>query len=60
VALNPYFNKFKNLPEQNLVEDLTIEAIKIHGMEIYYLPRSMIHKDDFLEKHHILGFLLSK
>ncbi len=47
MALNPYFNKFKNLPEQNLVEDLTIEAIKIHGMEIYYLPRSMIHKDDF-------------
>ena len=47
MALNPYFNKFKNLPEQNLIEDLTIEAIKIHGMEIYYLPRTMIRKDDF-------------
>jgi hypothetical protein len=47
VALNPYFNKFKNLPEQNLIEDLTVEAIKIHGMEIFYLPRNMIHKDDF-------------
>jgi len=47
VALNPYFNKFKNQPEQNLIEDLTVEAIKIHGMEIYYLPRSMIHRDDF-------------
>jgi len=47
VALNPYFNKFKNLPEQNLIEDLTIEAIKIHGMELYYLPREMIRKDDF-------------
>jgi hypothetical protein len=47
VALNPYFNKFKNLPEQNLIEDLTIEAIKIHGMELYYLPRSMINRDDF-------------
>jgi len=47
VALNPYFNKFKNLPEQNLIEDLTVEAIKIHGMEIYYLPRKMIHRDDF-------------
>jgi hypothetical protein len=47
VALNPYFNKFKNLPEQNLIEDLTIEAIKIHGMELYYLPRSMVHRDDF-------------
>jgi hypothetical protein len=47
VALNPYFNKFKNLPEQNLIEDLTIEAIKIHGMEMYYLPREMIRRDDF-------------
>jgi len=47
VALNPYFNKFKNLPEQNLIEDLTIEAIKIHGMEMFYLPREMIRKDDF-------------
>lgn len=47
MALNPYFNKFKNLPEQNLIEDLTIEAIKIHGMELYYLPRTMIRKDDF-------------
>jgi hypothetical protein len=47
VALNPYFNKFKNLPEQNLIEDLTVEAIKIHGMEIYYLPRTMVHRDDF-------------
>ena len=47
MALNPYFNKFKNLPEQNLIEDLTIEAIKIHGMEMYYLPREMIRRDDF-------------
>lgn len=47
MALNPYFNKFKNQPEQNLIEALTIEAIKIHGMEMYYLPRSMVHRDDF-------------
>ena len=47
MAVNPYFNKFKNLPEQNLVEDLTIEAIKIHGMEMYYIPRTMVHRDDF-------------
>lgn len=46
MALNPYFNKFNNLPEQNLIEDLTIEAIKIHGIEMYYIPRTMLHKDD--------------
>jgi hypothetical protein len=47
MAVNPYFNKFKNLSEQNLVEDLTIEAIKIHGIEMYYIPRTMVYKDDF-------------
>jgi len=47
MAINPYFNKFNNRSEQNLVEDLTIEAIKIHGIEMYYIPRTMVHKDDF-------------
>lgn len=47
MAVNPYFNKFNNLPEQNLIEALTIEAIKIHGMEMYYLPRTMVRRDDF-------------
>jgi hypothetical protein len=46
MAVNPYFNKFKNLPEQNLVESLIIENIKIHGMEMYYIPRTMLNRDD--------------
>ena len=46
MAVNPYFNKFKNLPEQNLVESLIIENIKIHGMELYYIPRTMVNRDD--------------
>ena len=46
MAVNPYFNKFKNLPEQNLVESLIIENIKIHGMEMYYIPRNMLNRDD--------------
>lgn len=47
MAVNPYFNKFKNPSEQNLLEDLTIEAIKIHGIEMFYIPRTMVRKDDF-------------
>jgi hypothetical protein len=48
MALNPYIrlNNQNYLPEQNLVEDLTIEAIKIHGMEMYYIPRSLVKRDD--------------
>ena len=41
-----FFNNFTNAPEQNLIEDLTIEAISIYGHDFYYCPRSVINKDD--------------
>jgi hypothetical protein len=49
MALNPYIrvNNATYQPERNLVEDLTIEAIKIHGMEMYYIPRDLVSRDDF-------------
>jgi len=40
MATNFYFNNFENSQEQLLIEDLTIEAIKIHGIEVYYLPKT--------------------
>ena len=48
MALNPYIrvNTKTYLPEENLVEDLTVEAIKIYGHEMYYIPRQMITRDD--------------
>lgn len=48
MALNPYIRVSNKtyLPEQNLVEDLTIEAIKIHGLEMYYIPRNLVKRDD--------------
>jgi hypothetical protein len=38
---NQYFNFFPETvtSEQLLIEDLVIEANKIHGMDVYYLPR---------------------
>ena len=42
--------------EQRTVENLIIEAIKIYGFDIYYLPASVGNRDDvFLEdptKHY--------
>ena len=48
MALNPYIrvNTKTYQPEQNLVEDLTVEAIKIYGQEMYYIPREMVTRDD--------------
>lgn len=39
MATNQYFNKYKNQPEQNLVESLVIETIKIHGIDVIYIKR---------------------
>ena len=40
-----YFNHFENTPEQNLHQDLIIEAIKNYGIDVYYLPRKYVNED---------------
>jgi len=46
MATNPYFNFRSTASEQNLIEDLTIEAIKTMGMDVIYLPRDFVKKDN--------------
>lgn len=36
---NFYFNNFRSSSEQQLIEDLIIESIKIYGNDMFYLPR---------------------
>jgi hypothetical protein len=47
---NLYFNNFpKNITsEQLLVEDLVIESLKIHGMDVYYMPRTSRDQVDYI------------
>jgi len=48
---NVYFNPFPTsqvTSEQLLVEDLVIEAMKIYGMDVFYLPRSSQDQVDYL------------
>ena len=37
-----YFNHIESTPEQNLHQDLIIEAIKNYGIDVYYLPRKYV------------------
>lgn len=46
MAVNFYLDHYQNRVEQNLVEDLTIEAIKMYGVDVIYLPRDTISRDD--------------
>jgi len=55
MATNFYFNNFPSrladapiTPEQLLVEDLVIEALKIYGLDVYYLPRTTRDQVDYL------------
>lgn len=46
MARNPFFNQYTPVrQEQKLVEDLIIEAIKIYGVDVYYLPRTHVNLD---------------
>lgn len=41
MATNKYFINYNSRYEQTLIEDLVIESIKIHGHDLYYLPREL-------------------
>ena len=41
MATNKYFTNYNSAYEQRLIEDLVVETIKIHGLDMYYLPREL-------------------
>ena len=43
MAINPYFKSQRE--EQDVIEDLTIETIKIHGQNMVYMPRTLVNED---------------
>jgi len=47
MARNFYFSE-KVRSEINLYEDLIIEALKIYGQDVYYLPRTIVNVDQLL------------
>ena len=49
MATNNYFgNKLTSFPQQELLNSLTREVIKMSGVDVLYLPRSVIKKDTLL------------
>lgn len=47
MATNPFFRKA--VPsEQDLIDDLSVEVIKINGFDMVYLPRTLVREDELL------------
>ncbi len=45
MATSVYFNHFENTSEQALHQDLIIEAIKNFGIDVFYIPRTLVNED---------------
>ena len=39
MAINPLFDELHHAGQQKIINDLVMESIKIHGIDVYYLPR---------------------
>ena len=42
--------------EQMLIEDLIIESLRIYGQEIFYIPRTLVSKDNVLGEDRLSEF----
>jgi hypothetical protein len=52
---NVYFSQAVR-SEQNLYEDLVIESLKIFGQDVYYIPRTLVSRDDILNEDPASSF----
>ena len=49
MARNTYFS-VGSTTEQNLYEDMIIEALGIYGQNVYYIPRTIVSEDDIFNE----------
>ena len=47
---NVYFSQSVK-SEQNLYEDLIIESLKIYGQDVFYIPRTLVNRDNILNEY---------
>lgn len=54
-TVNPYFTQGTS-NEQLTIEDIIIESMKIYGHEVYYIPRTLMSKDEILGEDRLSKF----
>jgi hypothetical protein len=58
MATNVYFSHGTR-NEQYLIEDLIVESLKIYGQELFYIPRTLVSKDEILGEDRLSKFTSS-
>ena len=55
MARNVYFSQGTR-NEQNLIEDIIIESLAIYGQDCFYIPRTLVSKDEILGEDRLSEF----
>jgi len=56
MSTNRYFNNFTYGREQDLIEDLVIESIKMYGYDVRYIPRTIVKEDQIFWEDRLSTF----
>lgn len=56
MGINKYFNLYHHKKEQNLVQELIEESIKIHGINAIYIPRKNVKIDPLFREDPLSRF----
>ena len=57
MATNQYFNNYgTNTADQRLLESIIIESIKVYGIDVSYLPRTMVNEDTIFGEDRVSQF----
>jgi hypothetical protein len=56
MPVNRYFNNSDFKRTQRVVEDIVIESIKIHGIDVYYLPKTFVNRDNLFGEDELKRF----
>lgn len=56
MPVNSYFSNYTRPSEQNLIEDLVVESIKMFGIDIYYVTRKYENVDNILNEDDTTTF----
>ena len=62
MATNTFFNNYSRTSEQELIDDLVIESIRVYGVDIIYITKAIkgrdniFNEDDFPEYNETFEF----
>lgn len=59
MATNLFFNNFGHQGQQDLLEDLIIESIKMYGHDCIYIPRTLVKEDNLFGEDVLSKFVNS-